>query len=184
MAKRVRGFETVGDMVRSLAVVGVFVVVILAITLRESPPKIKAVDAAPVLAAVAQAAPFEASAPGATPAGWTVTSARVSYPTDKPYTWFVGYSTDTEAFVAVTQVYGDADPYLKEIGANGTPEGEVTINGETWQKVSNPDGTHHALTRTVGQLTTVVVGSAPYDVLQKTAAAITPAKATKAAPTG
>jgi len=176
VAGRVRGFETVGDMARSLAVVGAFVLVIVLITLRQSPDHGASTDLAPVLAGVAQAAPSSATIPGPTPAGWTPTSARVSRPSDRPYYWYVGYVTDTKQFVAVSQVYGDASTYLRDIDARGARDGTVTIKGKTWQRLLKADGSRRVLVRTEGNVTTVVVGTAPYAVLESTASALRPAR--------
>lgn len=179
MAGRARGFETIGDMLRSLAVVGIFVVVLLAITLRSEPDAgVKAVDPTSVISAVETAAPFPALLPGPPPDGWTVTSARVTLPTDDPYNWFIGYSTDTEAFVAVTQRFGEPAGFADEVGADGVDDGSVGIEGARWSKAERSDGSRRALTSTSGSgrttVTTVVLGTAPYEVLEQTAAALRP----------
>lgn len=174
-----RGFETVGDMLRSLAVVGAFVAVLLAVTLRQTPDPVTA-DAAPVAAAVSEAAPFKgAVVPGPVPPDWTTTSARVTLPTARPYSWYVGYQIPGDQFVAVSQVYGpnagEVRAYLEGVAADGDPAGTVSVDGREWAKVEQPDGSRRALVLADGEVTTVVVGTAGFDVLARTAAALRPA---------
>ena len=76
MAKRLRGFETLGDMVRSLGLVLVVVAVILLLDLRPKPDEVKPVDPGPSLAQARQAAPYDVYAPDPAPGGWAPTVAR------------------------------------------------------------------------------------------------------------
>ena len=156
VAGRVRGFETVGDMVRSLAVVGVFVVVILLDhAARRRRTRSSAVDTAPVRRRGRRRPPRSPPTSRARPprAG-PPTSARVSAarPT-RPYSWYVGYSTDTEAFVAVTQVYGDPDgvPARRSAPAGASADGTVRDRRRRpGRRSSDADGTRRALVRTGG----------------------------------
>jgi hypothetical protein len=187
MAGRIRGFETVGDMVRSMGIVMIVVVGILLITFRQTPDPVQT-DPAPVLAGVAQAAPFEAEIPPPTPEGWRVTSARVTLPDADPYSWYVGYFTPEEEFVAVSQVYGSPETYLEEIGAEGRDAGTVEIDGDVWARVEQSDGTRRSLIRSTPRdadeaaVTTVVTGTAPWSVLEDVAAGLRPASAATEVP--
>jgi hypothetical protein len=172
VAGRPRGFETVGDMLRSLAVVGGFVAVLMLITLRQTPDQDRSVDPDPVVAAAVEVAPFPASVPPATPDGWRPTSARVTPPESDPFSWYVGYITPEDRFVAVTESDGSRESFLGEIGVEGEAEGASLVAGTPWQRLDDPDGLHRALVREQNDVITVVTGTASYEVLEDVAASL------------
>ena len=159
-------------MLRSLAVVGAFVAVILLITLRQTPDQDRRVDPSPVVEAAAEVAPYPALVPPATPEGWRPTSARITPPGADPFSWYVGYITPEDRFVAVTQSDDDRAVLLGEVGAAGDPDGTATVDGRTWERLGSDDDARRALVRDEDGVVTVVTGTAPYDVLEQLAASL------------
>ena len=174
VAGRPRGFETVGDMLRSLGVVGAFVAVIVLITLRQTPDQDRSVDPAPVVAAVEQTAPFEAFVPPATPEGWRPTSARITAPGEDPFAWYVGYITPDGRFVAVTETDGSREVFLGSVGAAGEPDGVTQVDGTEWERLADADGERRSLVTEDDDVVRVVTGTASYDELEDFAASLEP----------
>ena len=177
-----RGRETVRDMVLSLGLVGLFVAVIVAITLRPSPDPVRVVDPAPVVSVLPQLAPYPVLRPGPLP-GWRATSVRASPPGAVPWEWHVGYVTPAGEYASVGQSNGEPGRYLQVEGAAGAASGSSTIRGQRWSKVERDgdgDGTR-SLVRTAGGVTTLVSGTASYAELVQLAGSLRPAQASATA---
>lgn len=101
-----RGRETAWDMFRSMAVLGVLVIFILAVTWRpdKAGDEIRPVDAVAIAQGEQAMAEFTLMVP-ALPAGWTATSARLEpAPNDGSKKWWhIGYVTKSGNYVAIEQ---------------------------------------------------------------------------------
>ena len=171
MAKRLRGFETLGDMVRSLGLVLVVVAVILLITWRPKPDEVTPVDPGPALAEARQAAPYDVYAPEPAPKGWTPTVARFE-PAPPANLWTLGFVTSTDEYAAVAQTDTSLQALLDELAPNVAPAGQSTVNGQTFQRWASPGESRRALVAAVTGSTLVVGGTADWAELERLAASL------------
>ena len=171
MAKRLRGFETLGDMVRSLGLVLVVVAVILLLIWRPKPDQVKAVDPGPTLAQARQSAPYDVYAPEPAPQGWTATVARYE-PAPPANEWTLGFVTAAEDYAAVAQTDGDAQALLDEVAPGAEPAGSSTVNGQEYERRASPDGSRRVLVAAVPGSTLAVGGTADWDVLERLAGSL------------
>lgn len=172
--RRPRGFETVGDMVRSLALVLVVVAVIFLLTVRNEPDNVGTrIDFGPQLAAARDAATYDVLAPVGLPRSWKATSARGSSE-GAAVTWHLGLLTPAGDYAAVEQSDGPRRTFVDGITGGSRPAGAVSIDGDTWQRLEGGEPEPRALLRTADGATTLVAGSAPWSQLRRLAAALQP----------
>lgn len=162
MAQRPRGFETFGDMVRSLAVTFALIGFILLVTHRHHGDGISTVAWQPVVTRL----PAPLLKPTTLPEGYRVTSARV-VSGGKPGL-HLGALTKAGRYVAVEEaVTADAD-YVRAVAGASTPDGSASITGHTWARSQSTDREGHVtrvLTRSEGSVTVVVFGTASWEDL-------------------
>jgi GNAT superfamily N-acetyltransferase len=170
--KRPRGFETVGDMVRSLALVLVVVAVVVLLTVRDEPQQQSApVDFTAQLATARDQATYDVLAPVGLGRGWRATSARGS--TDgNAVTWHLGLVTPSEAYAAVEQSDGQRPTFVDQFASGSKRAGTVTIAGVTWTRLAGGAPEPRALQRTSGEATTLVAGSASWAELRRLATSL------------
>jgi Protein of unknown function (DUF4245) len=171
VAKRVRGFESLGDMVRSLGLVLVVVAVILLLIWRPKPDAVKPVDPAPPLAQARQSAPYEVYAPEPAPRRWVPTVARYD-PAPPANVWTLGYVTTSDEYAAVAQTDSDPEALLDEVAPDATQAGESTVNGQIYQRWEDPGQSRRALAAAVTGSTLVVGGTAGWAELERLAASL------------
>lgn len=159
-----RSKRGIRDLILSLAVVGVFVGFLFAVVWRPAPDPVRTVDPVPMLQVAREQADFPVLAPTGLSNDWRPTSARFDSTADSS-TWFVGYVTPDNEFVAVAQTDGDPGDFIEEQTVQGDPAGQRTIDGELWQQYSAGD--QLSLVRSDDESTTVVTGTVPYDALQE-----------------
>jgi hypothetical protein len=167
--------QTIGDMVRSMAVVLGVVAVIVLFTLRPQPDPVKVVDAAPVVALAAAQASFPIGVPTSLPEGWRSTSARWE-PTEasgEAPVLHVGYVTPSDQYAQVTQSTASSDRYVAEQTGDGIATGNKDIGGTVWQ--TRERKATRSLVRSTGGVETIVSGSAPWEELAILAASLQPA---------
>ncbi len=175
-ARRARGRQTVGDMVRSMALVLAFVAFILIVTKRPAPDPVREVDPAPVVALARSQADFPISYPDTMPNGWRTTSARWeptagSRPDDALQ---IGLLTDVNEYVQIGESEATSPDYVAEQVGNASPTGSLPIAGQDWLTYESAPGapTQRALVRVVNGVTTVVSGTAPMSTLAAVAASL------------
>jgi hypothetical protein len=137
MAKR-RGTETIGDMVRSMAVVLVAVAFVAGFVglIRPNSPTIRDVDYAEPLERAREVAPFAVLAPSSLPDGWTVT--RVAYEpgvSDAEASWRMSLVTADGAYIGLVQFVGDADAIVDRELPGAEPDGTSIARGERWTRL-------------------------------------------------
>lgn len=159
---RSEGKRGLRDLVLSLSVVGVFVAFLFAVTWRPAPDPVRTVDPAPMLAAAREQADYPVLAPVGLSPDWRATSARFEAG-ESSSTWFVGYVTPQDQYIAVTQTDGDRDAFIVAQTAGGVADGTVTVDGEQWHKYVAGD--QRSLVRVTGRSTTVVTGTVSYEEL-------------------
>ncbi len=171
MAGRRRGFETLGDMARSMGVVLVVVAVVVLITIRTKGQAITLVD---VQGTYAQATIGSTPFPLVTPTGlddrWRATSVYYDPPerTGVPGVtlWHIGYVTPADQYAGVEQTNGPATDALAAELTTPKVAGTSTVAGVSWQRWSGDGGTRRALARTDGRATVVVDGTAGWTELE------------------
>lgn len=170
--KNARMRQTVGDMVRSLAVVLAFVAVILIITLRPQPDPVKRVEVAPVLAVARAQAGFPVLVAGAGTSAYVPTSVRwePTAATKPDPVWHIGYVTPDEQYVAISQSATASERFIPEQTGKGAPLDPVVIDGTTWQRFESEQ--RRSLVRIEPKLTTVVAGTLDWAGLQSVAAGL------------
>ena len=166
--------QTVGDMVRSMAVVLAVVAVIVLLAWRPDPEPITVVDAAPVVARAAAQADFAVSAPAGLPDAWRATSARweETEESDGLPVLHVGYVTPADAYAQVTQSTATSPAYLQEQTKKGRPDGTIEVDGVPWERFDADD--RRSLVLAGDPVLTVVSGSADWPELVELASSLAP----------
>jgi hypothetical protein len=164
--------QSVGDMVRSMALVLGLVAVIVLLAWRPQPEAVKVVDPAPVIAMAEAGAGFPVAVPTSLPSDWRATSARWE-PTPasggEPVL-HIGYVTPSEEYAQVAESTADSDAYLAEQTAKAVQEDDMTIADTTWQTWRGQG--RRSLVRTAAGVVTIVSGSAPWEELAILAASL------------
>jgi len=170
---------TLGDMIRSLAllVIPLAVIAIIFTNVPRDHP-VKEVDWKPVLAIVRKEAPYQVLAPTNLPDGWRAT--RVAWvPQGRPYLngeasprnlWQLGFLTPDDAFIDLNQ--GDAQPeeMVDQQSRAGTADGSSVVAGQSWERLISPDGRTRSLVLRGPNVTTVLTADLPYAALEAYAA--------------
>ncbi len=154
----------VRDLILSLAVVGIFVAFLVAVAWRPSPEPVRTVDPTLQLEAARAQADYPVLAPVGLSADWKPTSARFEA-TQTGSSWFLGYVTPDDQYIAITQTDGDPASFVAEQTLDGTADGERTIDGQLWRQYVS--GEQRSLVTTRGGATVVVTGTVGYDQLQE-----------------
>jgi hypothetical protein len=169
---RRRGFETTGDMVRSLLVVLALVFVVVALNARPHPDsEVRRFDYSGVLTQARDRAPYDVLAPIGLPDTWVPTSARTAR-TDEEVTWHVGFVTPDGDYAALEQSDGDPERFVDRFSDDGADAGRVEIGRATWRRVEGGDPEPRALVLEGGAVTTVVAGNADWAELRVLAASL------------
>ncbi len=150
-AKKKRGRESAGDMVRSL---GLILLIVVPVWFFAQPPSsdqktLRTVDPAADIASFAQAAPG-VPVPGPLPAGWRATSSTL-----QPGSLRVGWVTPSGEYAEYDGVAGPAPDLAAETGS-GAQVGTFDVDGVTYRQLRDGDG-HTSLVR-VAPGGAVVVG--------------------------
>jgi hypothetical protein len=177
MAGRRRGFETLGDMARSMGVVLAVVALVVLITIRTRGQEIRLVD---VPGTYAQAQIGSTPFPLVTPVGltdrWRAPSVYYKPPdrTGVPGVtlWHIGYVTPAEAYAGMEQTNGVAADAVSAALTDPAADGTSTVADAAWQRWSSGDGARRALVRTIGTVTVVVDGTAGWAELEQLAGAL------------
>lgn len=167
--------QTVGDMVRSMAVVLAVVFALVLLAWRPQPEAITVIDPAPVVDRAAAQAPFAVVAPDGLAGGWRSTSARwqATGASGDDLVLHIGYVTPEDAYAQVS-LSADASPrYLAEQTDDAIMTGSQDIAGVAWQRWE-ADG-RRSLVRIADGRTTVVSGSAGWEELIALASSLRPA---------
>jgi hypothetical protein len=159
-----RGNPSLGDIARSIAVLGAIVLALFAVgrllTVTPDEPTL-AVDYRSAAESSRTVADFELLAPDSLPEGWRATSVRF-----EPDSWHLGVLTDDDDYVGLEQVKADTRRAVERF-ANGSHEhGKAVVDGETWSHRTGPRDNVTYLRRD-GDMTIVVTGTAPREVIER-----------------
>lgn len=176
MAGRRRGFETLGDMTRSMGVVLAVVAVIVLITWRTRGQDVRVIDYAPTLAQAKIGAPFVLVAPEGLGASWQATSGYFDPPerTGVPGVtlWHLGFVTPSDQYAGMEQTNGPAHDAVEAAVTGAKGAGSWSLGGAVWQRWSDPGSKRRALSRTQGKVTVVVDGTAGWPELEQLAGSL------------
>lgn len=167
--------QTVGDMIRSMAVVLVVVFAIVVLAWRPEPEAVKVVDPGPVVARAVAEAPFEVLTPTGLDRMWRPTSARWE-PTAESgddLVLHIGYVTPGDQYAQVVQSADTSPAFLAEQTTQGTPTGTQDVAGVTWQRWDGD--TRRSLVWEADGSVLIVSGGAGWDELVALAGALAPA---------
>lgn len=169
-ARRKRGRETAGDMIRSLGLVLVLVVVVwyLAQPPKSDEQRLRVVDPTSDITALQAAAPG-IPVPGPLPTGWRPTS---STPTAGSLR--VGYVTPQDQYAEYAASTTASPDFVADMSGKGAPVGAFQVGDVAWQQLRDADG-HDTLVRVVAGRTVLVGGvreTSSLDELRTLAAAV------------
>lgn len=166
--------QTVTDMIRSLVVVLLVVGAILLVTWRPAPDPVRAVDPVPALTAARATAGFDVLYPADLGEGWTPTSVRWSLPAESAPdpAWHLGLISPQGDYVQIGQSATANPEYLASQIDGGTPRGEDPPPWQRYEAAGDPPT--RALVTIEAGVTTVVSGTAPWDVLVAVAESLSP----------
>lgn len=163
-----RLLQTVGDMVRSIAVVLAVVGVILFLSHRAQPDPVREVSMTNPLIVAQISAGFPVLVPEATK-GYRLTSAR--FEKGEPGVWHLGYVTPQDAYVQLEQSATSDLGFISDQLTGAARTGSQTIGSAAWVAYEGQD--NRALVRTADGVTTAVSGTAPMAELAKVAGSLT-----------
>ncbi len=149
-------------MVRSMAVVLAVVGAILLVTWRPQPDPVREVNVDQLLVVAVAQADFDVVVPGTT--GLRPTSVRWQPTAESKdeMVWQVGYVTESDEFLQVTQSRSDSSKFLSVETVRGVPLGSVAINslvGDEWTEYQSETST--AFVSMSNGTTTIVRGTGP-----------------------
>jgi len=191
-----RGFETLRDMVWSMAVVGGVVLAIFLVVVWQR-PEVQGdirplVDVEGLINQVTVTDPFPVEQPQDLATGWTANSAWFEGSTDWPgldgSVLHLGYVTPSGSYAEVKQTNGDRDYAVNEWADGGEVIGVVDVDGRTWQRLESTDTGKQALvlqpesdgksgvtSGSKNTSTVIVTGKADWPELETLAASLEPA---------
>lgn len=171
--------QSVGDMVRSLAIVLLAIGAIMLVTWRPQPDAVRVVPIDQQLILAKMQADFGVLVPVGLPDDWRSTSVRwePTTATGIAPVWHVGFVTPTDEYLQFTQVAAQASPtdvestsFIAEQTLSGTPSGTVNINGDEWQRWESSE--RSSLVRVTDAEVTVVSGTGDWSEIEQFAGAL------------
>ena len=151
-----RGNPRLGDIVRTVAVMGGLVLLLWGFgqlfTVTPDEPT-RTVDYAAAARGAQDVVPYDLLAPRSLPAGWRATSARFERPTG----WHLGVVTDDDEYVGLEQDRVPADELVERFAEGSSEVGPVTVAGRGWTERRGARGAV-VLVRSEGGTTTLVTG--------------------------
>ncbi|QES49940.1 DUF4245 domain-containing protein [Streptomyces venezuelae] len=165
-----KGKQTIWDMVRSLALIGLVVggiYIFLPHDDKADPTRV--VDYRVETITARRVAPYPLAAPVGLPQEWRATS--VTYKKKDAHAWHLGFLDPDNQYVAVEQSSDPSDAYLAKVTQQATATGQQQqVGGVAWERWDGPK--YDALVRTEQGHVTVVTGTASFEQLAKMAAAL------------
>jgi hypothetical protein len=165
-----RGKQTVRDMVLSMAVIGVVVAAIYVFLPRGGSDPVKPISYRVELGQARHAAPYPVAAPAGLSGQWRATSVTYDGSDRANAQWHLGFIDPENQYVAVEQTNGDPAPFVADKTQQSHAAGTQPVAGTGWTRYDG--GRYRALVHRQGSVTTMVTGTAPYDQLERLAAAL------------
>jgi len=165
----------IADIARSLAVVLAVVAVVVLLTPRPDPGKVRVVDWADTYRQAMASARYDVVAPRGLPSGWRATSARVdAAPGDGSAAWTVTFVTPADDYAALAQSDGDTASYVADMTKQGAADGSVRVGGQAWERRFRQLGREErrSLVRPAGRSVVLVTGTASWGELERLAGSL------------
>ncbi len=165
-----KGKQTVWDMVRSLAVIGVVVAgIYIFVPHDDKADPTRVVDYRVETVTARRAAPYPVAAPVGLPAQWRATS--VTFDRKAANAWHLGFLDPEGQYVAIEQSTDVSPKYLAKVTQQAKATGQTQQVGDlVWERWDGEK--YDALVRQEQGHVTVVTGTAPFEDLGKMAAAL------------
>jgi hypothetical protein len=164
-------------MVRSLVVIGVIVVALIAIVPRVNSVSQPPVDVAGASVEVAKESGWPIDRPEALPDGWKATSVRYVRSTGGLMTWHAGYQSPTGNYIAIEQTKDATAEWVSAQTNRAKETGEVQVAGKSWSTYVRGGKLQNSLVhRAAGptELTTIVTGTGTFEELTAFAETLRP----------
>ncbi|MCX4527832.1 MULTISPECIES: DUF4245 domain-containing protein [unclassified Streptomyces] len=165
-----KGKQTIWDMVRSLAVIGLLVAgIYIFIPHDEDADPTRVVDYRVEAITARRAAPYPLAAPVGLPEKWRATS--VAYERKNADSWHLGFLDPQDQYVAVEQSSEATPKYLAKVTQQAKATGRTQQVGDAaWERWEGEK--YDALVRQGEGYVTVVTGTASFEQLGAMAAAL------------
>ena len=159
-----RGNPSMGDIFRSIAVLGGIILALFVIgrivTITPDQPT-RAVDYRAAVESSRTVSEFDLYAPRSLPQGWRATSVRF-----EENAWHLGVVTVEDDYVGLEQVADSPKRAIERFAEGSSAFGETVIGRETWRLRTGPDDDLTYVRRDTGN-TIVVTGTAPRPVMER-----------------
>ncbi len=159
-----RGNPSMGDILRSIAVLGAIILVLFAVgrllTVTPDEPT-RAVDYRSAAESSRTVADFELLAPEELPKGWRATSVRF-----EDDSWHLGVLTADDDYVGLEQVAASPSRAVERFANDSRASGQTVVDGESWSLRTGPRD-DLTFVRRDGDMSIVVTGSAPRPVMER-----------------
>jgi hypothetical protein len=166
--------QTARDMILSMLVVAAGVLALWLPFHRSTPDPVKTVDPTSVMVGARASETWPVLAPAGLASTWRCTSARVDTALDGQDIVHLGYLTPDNLYVGLEQSATKALTFVTDATVGGRQTGSREVGGTTWTTYQSDDGTHRSLVRTGGGATYVVVGTAPWGVIDTFTSSLRP----------
>ncbi|MEU8433654.1 DUF4245 domain-containing protein [Streptomyces sp. NPDC029216] len=165
-----KGKQTVWDMVRSLAVIGVVVAgIYIFIPHDDKADPTRTVDYRVETLTARRAAPYPVAAPVGLPEQWRATS--VTFERKNANAWHLGFLDPQKQYVAIEQTTDASQKNLAKLTQKAAPTGQTQQVGDrAWERWDGEK--YDALVRQDQGYVTVVTGTASFEQLGAMAAAL------------
>lgn len=136
-SRRHREGQTLFNLVLALIATLAVVLIVVLVVVRQDPPAREPIDYAATAAQSGSEVPLAAPV---LPEGWWANSVHFdASPPDGVTTWYIGFITPQEQFIAVRQGVGANPTWVaNQLGARAST-GSVSIDGATWQVYDHRD---------------------------------------------
>jgi hypothetical protein len=165
-----KGKQTVWDMVRSLAVIGVVVAgIYIFIPHDDKADPTRTVDYRVETLTARRAAPYPVAAPVGLPEQWRATS--VTFERKNANAWHLGFLDPQQQYVAIEQTTDASQKNLAKLTQKAAPTGQTQQVGDrAWERWDGEK--YDALVRQEQGYVTVVTGTGSFEQLGTMAAAL------------
>jgi hypothetical protein len=159
-----RGNPSMGDIARSVAVLGAIILALFAlgrlVTVTPDAPT-PSIDYQSAVESSRTVAEYDVFAPSSLPDGWRATSVRF-----EKGEWHLGVVTDDDDYVGLEQVEADPARAVERFANGSRAFGDTEVGGETWSLHTGPRDDLTYVRRDAGS-TIVVTGTAPRHVMER-----------------
>jgi hypothetical protein len=158
-----RGNPSMGDIVRSVVVIGLIVLGLYAfgkLFTQEPESPVDAIDYATIVEQARPVAGFDLLAPSSLPKGWKATSASLNIDW-----WHLGVLTKDDEYIGLEQIKGSTDRAVDRFADGSKADGKADVAGEAWSVRKGPLK-RTTYVRSEGDVTTLVVGTTSRSVIE------------------